>query len=228
MMMNKFLSYCCCCCCCCKNEYKPLSCVIDNNRTLDTDGEWVLSIFDANSSSNSSSSQEDKNDSIPTLDMYTDVEDSVEDEEYYKQYTPNIHLLEIHDETGITKSLATCLNHLDNARRRVNECFEAMTRNDYTEILVAYMLALEYCPSIYKAKRSIIREYEHFKHIYSGFDTDERASIYAHNRWREANTHKLSIEKRKIAYKLAIMSIDDVNIRRKWKQEYNTFFKYNQ
>lgn len=210
-------------CGCCDSGYEHIA---YNRGGNDKDTEWVISMFD--SSSGEEEEEDSENDQVG-IHPYIEDEDSLDDTQYYRQYTPNVHLIGDSDtfkQIRHKTSLEQTLRHANDARTAMALYYNQMTRQVYSEILICYVLALEYCPP--HCKRSLIREYEHFKQIYASLVQDDTADRYALAYWKEAHSPLNNLSRRITYYRLAIMCVDDANFKRQWKIEYNKFFKAHQ
>jgi hypothetical protein len=221
-----YWSYCYSCCSSSStdNEYERLAYETGHDKD---DTSWVVAMFD-------SSVEDDEDDDAMDdyrigTEPYIDAEDSVEDEEYYRQYIPNVHLIgdsETFKSIRTKESLQEAIKHVQNARDAMSRHYDEMTPQLYSDILICYVLAVEYCPAKYK--RPLVKEYEHFKQIYASLASQhstERADMFAQAYWKEAHSLSNTLTRRLTFYRLAIMCLDDPSSKRLWKGEYNKFFK---
>lgn len=209
------------CCCCCSS-----SITVDTEyEEISVEGVWELNIL-GSSSSTSSSSSSDGGEEM-NLELYVACEEaSVDDDEYYRSYLPNVHLWP--DRTQRRRrhrSTTRTIDCINKARTKANECIIAMKRTDYTEVISLYEEALDRCPLRHKYK--IIKEYETFKDVYTLFSKDQQSALHvAHAYWKIAcDTATSDVERRKDAYRLAIMCQPDTKLKTQWKAEYNVFLK---
>lgn len=202
-------------CCSCEEEEEEEGQPPLYNDLSDQEGWNILSyIFD---SSNDVSSDDDNDEQENEIPIHFDVEsdeDSVDDKNYYVQYTPNGHPLE-------ESNLAATKSFLNSARIKYNTCREAMRQLDFDEILNTYDLALRRCPLRYK--RKLIKEYELLIDFYPLSLDDMNEAHRLHDQALSINEG--GFEQQRRYFINAIILMPDLKIKNEWKREYNAFIK---
>jgi hypothetical protein len=138
-------------------------------------------------------------------------EDSVDDPDYYRLYSPTGLPLN----TSTQPDLAITLN---TARASANEHITSMTETLFHDIVRAYDLVLRSCPLKYK--RHLIKEYEV---LIERYEPNSDTITLAKNYWLRAQDFTVGLEEQQKNYRLAISMIPSAITKQEWKKEYNAF-----
>ncbi len=217
------------CCCCCGPDYDM---AIVHTRTTGSQYEEIdIGSEDEEDDDThgfrldllgSTSSEEE----LP-VESIMGEEDSVEDSGYYHFYMPRMHIEANKRQAKQRVSAKKTGDCIKKARAQANDCLDATTRLEYYDILARYEEALAWCP--HKHKNKLVREYEAFRQTFIVFErnTDDymNAERFAYSQWEQASLTDHTITRRQQFYRNALASMPDSEIKRKWKREYNLFYR---